>query len=155
MLTGIAHTLESSSIAIAINQSRYILGGLSGAHLIGFALVMGTALIANGRLAGLVFARQTIPDVLRPARRGLVVGLTLSIVTGALLFAPRAQSALENWIFLLKMTLLATAILVQFAIYVSIGSRGSDGGATRVAGAVGLCLWLSVALAGCAFILIE
>ncbi len=155
MLTGIARTLEGSSIALAINQSRYILGGLSGAHLIGFVLVIGTALIANGRLVGLIFARQPVPDVLRPARRGLIVGLTLSIVTGTLLFAPRAQSALENWIFLLKMTLLATAIVVQFAIYVSIGRLGSDRAVTRVAGAVGLCLWLSVALAGCAFILIE
>ena len=155
MLNDFARILQASSIAVAINQSRYILGGLSGAHLIGFALVMGTALIANGRLVGLIFARQPVLDVLRPARRGLVVGLTISIVTGTLLFAPRAQSALENWIFLLKMTLLVTAIVVQLAIYVSIGRLGSDRAATRVAGAVGLCLWLSVALAGCAFILLE
>ena len=155
MLNDFARALETSSIAVAINQSRYILGGLSGAHLIGFALVMGTAFIANGRLVGLIFARQPALYVLRPARRGLVVGLTLSSVTGTLLFVPRAQSALENWIFVLKMTLLATAIVVQFAIYLSFGRLGSNRAATRVAGAVGLCLWLSVALAGCAFILIE
>jgi hypothetical protein len=64
-------------------------------HLIGFASSSGPA-HCNGRLVGLIFARQPVPDVLRPARRGLLVGLTLSIVTGTLLFAPRALSALEN-----------------------------------------------------------
>ena len=155
MLNDIARIVEASSIAIAINQSRYTLGGLSGAHLIGFALVMGTAIIANLRLTGLIFRRQPILDVLRPARRGLVVGLTISIVTGALLVAPRAQSALDNWIFTLKMALLAAAVGVQMVVYSALGLWLPPGVFSRAAGTLGLCLWLGVALAGCAFILIE
>jgi len=155
VLTGIARALESWSIAIAINQSRYILGSLSGLHIIGFALVIGTAVIANLRLAGLILPHQPVLDVLRPARRALTVGLTLSLVTGFLLFAPRAQSALENWIFTLKMALLATAWGFQIAVYSAIGRLASHGAFSRVAGALGLCLWLAAALAGCAFILIE
>jgi len=155
MLTGIAQALQASSIAVTINQSRYILGGLSGLHLIGFALVIGTAILANGRLAGLILRHQALLDVLRPARRVLTIGLTLSVVTGFLMFAPRAQSALENWIFLLKMALLATAWGFQIAVFSAAGRLASGGASGRVVGVLGLCLWLGAALAACAFILLE
>jgi hypothetical protein len=148
--------LQSTPLAIAIANSLYLLAGLSAVHVIGFTLLMGSALVGNLRLAGMVLPMLPIADVVRPARRMIAVGLTLSFATGFLLFATRALNATYNWIFDLKMGLLLCAAIFHFVVpsrFATADIRPSGG--ARIAGMVGLALWISVALAGCAFIFLE
>jgi hypothetical protein len=146
--------VEGTRVALTVRDSLLLTGALSAVHVVGFTLVTGGALVANLNLLGLLFAGRSPLDVTRPASRGIAVGLVISAVTGALLFAARASAASVNGIFQVKMALLVTAVLFHASVHQRVAS--ADNGALRQGTAmIGLLLWIGLALAGCAFILLE
>ena len=146
--------LEATRVADAVRNSVVLTAGLSAVHLLGFTLVTGGALVANLRLLGVLLARQPLRVIVRPATRGIAIGLLISVVTGGVLFSTRATTAAENGIFQTKMTLLASASLWHLFVQRRV-RLGSPDGNRPFAGLVGLTLWMGLALAGCAFILLE
>jgi hypothetical protein len=147
--------LQASDFARRVSESLLGTAALSATHLLGFTLIMGSALVSGLRLLGWIFPERPADEVVRPAMRTLAVGLALSAITGALLFVPRAASAVGNGIFQLKMLLLAAAVVFQLTGTRLASRSASASASTRLAGGLGLALWIGVALAGCAFILIE
>ena len=148
--------VEATAIATTIAQSLMLTAGLSAVHLIGFTLLMGSAVVSNLRLIGVLFPRRPVLEVTGPAGRGLALGFGISVTTGLLLFTGRASAASENGIFQLKMLLLVTAAVFHFGLQRKIIRRASvTPRLLRVTGALGLTLWFSVALTACAFILLE
>jgi hypothetical protein len=144
--------IEATSIARYVAESSMLTASLSALHLLGFTLVMGGALIADLRLLGVIFTQRSISDVTLPVGRGILLGLAISVITGALLFLGRAMEVSANGTFQIKMLLLVAAAVFHF----SVASRASVGARrARVAGAVSLALWIGLAIAGCAFILLE
>lgn len=147
--------LQSSVFARAVAESRWATAILSSVHLVGFTAVLGSALLANLRLAGVLLPDRPLAEIAQPTRRGLAVGLALSMVTGFVMFAPRAADAGRNSTFQLKMLLLVAAVIHYVATQRTIASRLPGPAAARVLGAAGVVLWVGLALAGCAFILFE
>jgi tellurite resistance protein TehA-like permease len=147
--------LETTAIALTVRDSQLLTGGLSAVHLLGFTLTMGGALVGNLTMMGALFRGRPLVDVARPTSRGIAAGLGLSVVTGALLFAPRATAASGSAIFQAKMLLLLGAASFHFAVHYPMARRARHAWALRVTGAAGLALWAGLALAGCAFILLE
>lgn len=148
--------VEATPIAITVRDSLLLTGALSAVHLLGFTLVTGGALVANLGMLGVLFPEHPIIDITRPTSRGILVGLAVSILTGSLLFAPRATAASINSTFQLKMMLLAAATVFHFTLHRPVARQASGASwRTRVIGAVGLSLWVGVAVAGCAYILFE
>jgi hypothetical protein len=146
--------LEQTRVADAIRESLALTAGLSAVHLLGFTLVTGGALVSNLRMLGALLARYPVEVVTRPAARGIAAGLAISITTGGLLFTTRANAAWENNTFRVKMLLLVTASLFHLFVH-RPASRSASPGVRALTGAVGLSLWMGLALAGCAFILLE
>lgn len=155
-LADLATALEHSSLAMWVRSSPLILGALSGLHLIGFTLVVGTALVAGLHMMGVAFADRPSRDVTATMARTTAVGVALSVLTGGLQVAPRAAAALANWIFVAKMMLLAAAILAQ-ALVPRFAARADAGSVfqLRVWSVVTTVLWLGVGVMGAAFILLE
>ena len=148
--------LQTTRLATTVNQSVVATGALSSIHLIGFTLIMGAALVSNLRLLGILFPERPALEVTAPAGRAILIGLLISIVTGLMLFAPRARAAAGDGIFQVKMLLLAAAALFQFTLQRRAARRlSANEGLLRATGAVGLALWVGVSLAGCAYILLE
>ena len=159
--------LEGTSVALAVRDTLLLNAGLSAVHLIGFTLTTGGALVANLNLLGVLFPGRPPVDVTRPASRGIALGLVISVLTGAFLFAPRASVASVNGIFQLKMALLATAVVFHVLVHrrVAMAPRhnhisGQPAASfsrftQRATALVGLMLWTGLALSGCAFILLE
>ena len=148
--------MEATRVAHAVRDSLVLTATLSAAHLLGFTLITGGALLTNLRFIGVLLAQQTLNDVIRPATRGITAGLVISATTGGLLFSTRAITAAENPIFRVKMSLLAAAVLLHFAVQRRIAANSRpEGAAVRASGALGLTVWMGLALAGCAFILLE
>ncbi len=147
--------IEGTRLAITVRDSLLLTGALSAVHVVGFTLVTGGALVANLNLLGLLFAGRSPLDVTRPASRGIALGLAISIVTGALLFAPRASAASVNGIFQVKMALLVTAVLFHLSVHQRVARSGDTGALRHGTAVIGLLLWIGLALAGCAFILLE
>lgn len=147
---------QATGVAATVRDSLVLTAALSAVHLLGFTLVTGGALVSNLRLVGALFPRYPVVEVSRPASRGIAVGLALSITTGLLLFAPRAIAASSNSTFQLKMLLLLGAAAFHVTLHRGVARRpGTTPRLQRLIGGVGLALWLGLALAGCAFILLE
>ena len=104
------------------------------------------------RRLGLVLRDRPVAEVTGPISRGMSIGLAVSVTTGLLLFAPRASAAAGNSIFQTKMLLLLTAAVFQFAVARRLDARSRM---LKLTGSMQLALWFSVAIAGCAFILLE
>jgi hypothetical protein len=147
--------LEGTRIAVTVRDSLMLTGALSAVHLVGFTLTTGGALVANLNMLGMLFPERSPIDVSRPASRGMALGLAISALTGILLFAPRATVASVNGIFQLKMLLLVTAVLFHAFVHQRVARSAASASMRRGIGAVGLMLWTALALAGCAFILLE
>ena len=155
-MTSFFARIEASGIATTINQSVPLSGILSGLHLVGLTLLVGSVLVSTLRLLGVVLPHEPVAEVTRAARRGSVLGLAISVASGLLLLSPRISRAAVNYIFQLKMLLLCAAAAFHFTIYRDAArGAGRTGLPPRVAGALGLLLWFGVVLAGAAFILIE
>lgn len=147
---------EGTGVATTVRDSLILTGALSAVHLVGFTLATGGALVANLNLLGVLFRGRPAIEVTRPATRGIVIGLAISALTGALLFGPRATVASENGIFQTKMALLVGAVAFHLAIHQRVARNDAVAGIIRRAtAATGLLLWTGLALAGCAFILLE
>ena len=147
--------LEATRVAVTVRDSLMLTGALSAVHVVGFTLTTGGALVANLNLLGVLFRGRQPADVTRPASRGIAIGVAISVLTGALLFAPRASVASQNGIFQVKMALFATAILFHASVHQRVARGDADGLLRQGTAVIGLLLWISLALAGCAFILLE
>ncbi len=148
--------LESTGMARTVSGSLLLTAALSAVHLLGFTLVSGGASVVHLRLAGAMLRRTELLDVARPAGRVVALGLALSVMTGVVLFAGRASSIAANEIFQTKMLLLVIAVAWQLALHRRLARTATlSPRAARALGFVGLALWLGLAVAACAFILLE
>lgn len=137
---------QNSAVASAVGNSPTITAVLSAFHALGFTFVMGGALFANLGKLGALFPSRPVREVTGPGSRLIALGLALSLPTGLLLFGPKAVTAGHNSTFQLKLLLILAASAVQFGLL-----RRN----TRAVGALGLSLWIGLALTACAFILLE
>jgi hypothetical protein len=148
--------VEATRVATTIGESPTLTGFLSAVHLVGLTLLVGAALVSGLRLLGLLLPDRPVPDVAGAAGRGIPLGLAISLVSGLLLFSPRASQLVGNGFFQLKMALLVVAAVFHAARYRHATRRvGAGRLALAATGALGVALWLGVVLAGCALILLE
>src|SRR5882672_8983127 len=110
--------VEKSTLAMAIRDSTILTGGLSGLHLIGMTLLVGSVLVSSAALAGWVVNDQPVAEVTRAARRTSIVGLCISIATGLLLVSFRLNMSTASRAFQIKMLTLVVAAFFHFFVYV-------------------------------------
>ncbi len=148
--------LEATAVARAIQQSLLLTGFLSALHALGMTVLTGAVVVSSLRLLGIAFTGEPAASVTRAARAGILTGLALSVVTGLLLFSTRASAAVDNEYFQLKMALLAGAVAFHFGLYRRLlASRRPNEPGSAAAGALAIVLWVGVAAAGAAYILLE
>src|SRR6187551_3324829 len=98
-MTSLFAWLEATGIANAIAGSTIWTGSLSAAHVVGFTLVMGGALVANLQSLGVLFPQGRAIDLEPSANRIIVGGVAISLLTGVLLFSVRATELAANGTF--------------------------------------------------------
>lgn len=148
--------IESTGMAVAINESLYAFALIESVHLVALAVIGGAVLIVDLRLLGVGFRRQSVADVARAARPWLIGSLITILVTGFLLFASLAASKYYyNIGYWFKMYFLLAAIIFTFAIRQPFALRAPAGAAVgapsnsaKGIAAVSIILWLGVAVMG-------
>src|SRR5688500_3673923 len=109
--------LEDSWLAAVIRQSMWLYPALEIIHIIGIVLLVGPALMFDARLLGLSpsIAVVSLSRHLLPwARRSLFF---LIIPSGFLLFATNAVTLAGDFVFWLKLSLLALAVTNAFIFH--------------------------------------
>ena len=149
----VLHAIEATRVATAVRDSLVLSAALSGLHLVGMTIIVGTAIVIALQLISRAFSGVSHAAVLVPASRMLLVGLSLSLVSGLLMVMPRASASLANPIFQLKMLALVAAVTLHVVVVRPLSIR--DFSFTPLAGAVQVLLWMSVAVLGAMFTLLE
>jgi hypothetical protein len=155
-LTPMLEWLQSTTLAAAVGDSLQFAAVLSSAHLVGLTLVVGGALVSGLRMVGLLLPDGPVTAVAGAARRGIVVGLLISVSSGVLLLAPRALWAFESSFFRIKMLWLLAAVALHVVLAILL-RRPVEGTplSVRVLGGLQVVAWFGVAVNGCLYILLE
>jgi hypothetical protein len=143
--------LGSTPFAVWLGSSTWRIAWLLALHLFGLTLLLGSVTVTSLNLLGLFQSTKSPQRLRREVRAVLLIGLTLSFVTGALIFTGGAQPYYEGYWFRLKMVLLAVTLLFHVTVYRAVSTAPAGRFSTtacRTTGAAMLVLWFGVAWVG-------
>jgi hypothetical protein len=141
--------LETTTPAQYLRASRWGYAAVSGAHVLGIALLVGTIVPLNLRLLGLW---PSIPqtNLLRVLVPMAATGLTLAALTGFLLFSVRAQEYAEVGYLQVKLVLVLVGLLSAVMIHRAYGLtlEGASQARLRFHALLSLGCWLGALACG-------
>jgi hypothetical protein len=142
--------VQNTGFARAITKSDHlVIAALQIIHVFAFLLLLSSLVLMCLRLLGLVLQRQSIPQVTRGPTRLFWFGLSLAVISGALMFVTGTKHYYYNRAFDAKMLLLLTAVVIQLALFHRVAASESLHPVfARVVAAFSLVLWFGVAIAG-------
>ncbi|OCW97755.1 DUF6644 family protein [Alishewanella sp. HH-ZS] len=152
MLANSLTSLSELALINLIRQSTLAYPALSALHILGIALLLGNILLLDLRLLG-VLRQSALSDLFKLFSRLAGIGLLLAIGSGVLLFSVQPLQYLSNQAFLLKMLLLALALLNLLIVHLSRAwqqacSGGPVSNSLKLTAASSLLLWLTILFAG-------
>ena len=128
---------------------------LESIHVLTVAILVGSILMVDLRLLGLVALRYPASRMTRELIPWTWGALSVAVVTGSGMFITRAATYIEHPPFQIKLVMILLAglnmALFQFRTFRSVeqwDNAASPPIAARVAGATSLLLWAGVVLAG-------
>ena len=118
---------------------------IQSVHIIGIVMLVGTTALVDLRLLGITLRSHAVPSLVADLSPWTTAGLVTVFLTGPLLFWADLGRYLQNPAFLVKMILLAAAVVLHFTLHRSalLTLRRQ-----RAAAVCSLILWSSVVLAG-------
>jgi len=106
--------LYATPFATMIRDVPWIIPSIQCIHILAITVVVGSALVSDLRLAG-VLARDTMPNaVVRRYLRWMWGALVVLLITGALMATGEPDRVLTNSLFWLKMGLITVACLLTW-----------------------------------------
>ena len=143
--------IERTRLGHGIRESKWTFTLSEVAHLLGLTLLLGTVLLLALRLLGFVLQGKSVAGVARELMPLSIGGLTLTLLTGALLFTSEATKCWGNIAFRYKMLFLFLALLFQFTALRRVtrsDERRFSPLVRKSTALVALFLWFGVAIAG-------
>ena len=146
--------LEQSALGAAIRQSVWAYPAANVGHILALTLFAASIAIMDARLLG-AFAAAPPAAIVRPARRMAMIALVLMAATGGVLFIAEASHVAMNRVFQIKVALIALGIINAVLVAKVLDQALEETPAfarlpdrVRLAGAISLAIWLSVAACG-------
>ena len=140
---------EQTPTSVIIKESTWMFPALLVVHLIGLAWIGGTIVAVDLRLIGAGLRGRSAHDLSQDLRRWSWGGLTLTLGSGWLLFSSEALRCFDNPLFLIKLALLAAALMVTVTVRRRVLlSTNATRRRQRAIGLTSLTLWFGVALMG-------
>ncbi len=147
--------LERTTGSIALHESLWVYPIVESVHVLTLCLFLGTAVMVDLRLLGVVLRRVPVSEVLTRLRPWMMAGFAVMIVSGGLLFYAIPVRTYLNIFFRIKVALLAltgiNAWIFHRSIYLSVAEWDLALVAprrARAAGAASLFLWAFIVVAG-------
>jgi len=154
-LDNFCNWLEHTPVSQAIQTINWIVPAVQTVHILAIAAVMGSALMINLRLVGVLGRDQPLP---RFSSRFLPViwwALPVLLATGIVMIVGEPVRSLENPIFQLKMCMVVTAIAITLGFQLPLGknpsfweSSGGRRAASRLLAVLSLAIWVGIIFAG-------
>jgi hypothetical protein len=106
--------IENLPPVIAFTESLFAYPVVQGVHVLALAFAVGLLGLADLRLAGLLLPDHSERAIVSALRPWFIAGFCVLLVTGLLLFLPKATALYNHPLFLVKLGLIALAGLNAF-----------------------------------------
>jgi hypothetical protein len=117
-------------------------------HIAMFAMSVGTIALVDFRLLGWMFKKQTPAEVLKATSLWTLIGLTVVITTGLVIFTTDPLSYYYNYAFRYKLIALMVAVVYNYTIRRRVAMTNSSATVNSMVGGLSLLLWISIVFAG-------
>jgi hypothetical protein len=151
---GLLHWLESSGMALSIRQSTWLYPIVEIVHIIGFAVLVGSAFLFDLRLLGLA-RKLPVTECIRHMIFWARISLIAVLPSGFILFMVDAVSLASNPAFLIKLFLIALAGMNAAVFHLRTVKSverwdvlGNPPVGAKVAGMLSILLWIGVISGG-------
>ncbi|MBL03658.1 MAG: DUF6644 family protein [Acidobacteriota bacterium] len=147
--------LQNTDWSIAIRESLLLYPLIETTHVLALCVSVGLIAIVDLRLIGLSFSNVLISEVTGKLIPWALVGFTLMVTSGLLLFYANPLKASQNLFFQIKMVALLLAGLNAFFFHAVIYRKATTWDSlqivpfrARLAGCASLTLWTAVLVSG-------
>ncbi len=131
-----------------LNASPLIFPALECAHIIGFAVSVGTIALLDFRLLGLGLIRHPPSALAKDLAPWTLAGLATMLLSGPAMFSSDPDLYYLNGAFQIKMAALLLAIIFNYTIHRKVAARNTPNGSSKLVACVSLALWMSIVLCG-------
>jgi len=154
-LTALSKWLAATSLSALIQTTTWVIPTLQTIHILCVAVLFSSAMLVDLRLLRLLQRDVPLPEVGRRFLPVIWPVLVVLLLTGSLLIIGEPRRSLVNATFYIKMGLLLLAIVVTWALQVSLAAAPGfwdRGFARRLAGqfaaVASILVWCGVIFAG-------
>ena len=123
-----------------LNASELIFPALEVLHIAGIAMLAGTIALVDFRLLGLGMTRQTASEIAQDLAPWTLIGLTLVMLSGPLLFSSDPDMYYLNRSFQIKMVLLVMALVFQYTIHRRVANSAHEPSMGRLVACISLII---------------
>jgi hypothetical protein len=138
--------LGSLAVADKINDSEWLFPVIESVHITGLAVLVGTVVIVDFRLLGVVFRDRPVSQIAAEVRLWTWAGIGMMLTTGPLMLSAEPERGYDNPAFAFKMCCLLLALVTHFTIHRRATRPGQVGG--TFAACLSLVLWTAVIFGG-------
>ncbi|HTR37936.1 MAG TPA: DUF6644 family protein [Bryobacteraceae bacterium] len=155
MLLSFAQWVQATAFFTALRGSSYVYPIILSLHMAGVAFFGGMVLLTDMRLLGLAMRKHSLADVVGNFRVPKRAGLLIVATCGILLACSKAEEYYYNAFFRTKLILLTLACIHALVFRSSVYAKAADldrapkiPGNAKLAGALSLLIWASIACMG-------
>lgn len=150
----VATAWDASPAAQWIQVTHWALPVAGIVHLLAMTLLGGAILLVDAAILGIGLRTETPYKIDRAARRVLIAGLLLAILSGMVLASGDVMKLYQSPLCWLKLAAIVVALIFTFAIRNPLirydDTHGFRAGlATKLSAVFSMLFWLTVAAAGC------
>lgn len=131
--------LEGLWLAQAMKHSAWLYPTVETMHIWGISMLFGSVVIMDLRVLGLG-NKLNVSDLSRLGIAVAVIGFSLAVLTGSLMFVAQASELISSRLFILKMCM----IFLLLANAVILRVRTIDNGMSKIQALLSLAGWASV-----------
>ena len=147
--------LAATPTSTALRESHYLYLAILATHVLTLTVFLGTAIIVDLRLLGLLMIRVPVSQILSRLVPWTTGGFAIMAASGSLMFYASPADKYVNLFFRAKMVMLILAGLAVWMFFRSV-HRSIDGWdrdpipprAARLVGGLTLLLWVAILAAG-------
>lgn len=131
-----------------LNASPLIFPALECAHILGFAVSIGTIAVLDFRLLGMGLLRHPPAALAKDLAPWTLVGLAIMLLSGPAMFASDPDMYYLNGAFQIKMVAFLAAIIFHYTIHRKVTAQDASNGGAKLVACISLALWMSIILCG-------
>jgi uncharacterized membrane protein len=151
MLLHLCRWLQDNSFIVAINGTSWTAAALEIVHYFSMFILVGSMVIVDLRVLGLVERRQDATDLASRLFPWIWISFALNFLSGFLMFAGSAASYYRNDVFYDKVVVIVLAIVTNIIVQQRVSRWNrlpAMPASAKVLAAVSIVLWIGAIIAG-------